>query len=528
MISKGLSLRRLNSLNNISQHGNESRGVVNDTSSSKMAWLEATTLDRNFERKHSNTVMMTKDISETTATANAPIKRVPAESFVNLITARNFDRIIEVLSNKRYRKSELFSWVLYDIPRKNMVLHFILPYQPPVEIVHVIATMLLVKAKADIKKIKQKRPNLDFCNELLAIAPAVTVDCAGRVPLHVAVSNGCDVQIIFQLLKAYSDETCTKNTAMCRDYSGRLPLHYACFNLKGIRNFDSSLLSNRECHSVTNKKGGNGWGFVLHGSHSFNTKLQKENTYKVVEALLLAYPEAVMVRDDEGRRPIDIARGNKADALILQLLQDCARRQRRMQDSFYNRCSSRQLSTNPTFNVKEQYNLQNQWMTDTENSDYSVVDLIITVNLDGTDSVSTLGSYCADSSTCTEKQSNKRHDEPTSIVITEESFFSTKDEYVNVVEYNRTDNISGSVCCSTGRSIFSSSTASVPSQSIEVAMTPQSLKSASTRSLPSHSLSSSYNRYLCRHRHHNESSISDAACSSTYQTRLISDTQVEC
>jgi hypothetical protein len=474
--------------------------------------------------------MATKDISETTTTTNdTTIKRLPPESFVYLVTSRNFDRIIAILTNKRYRRSELLFWILCAIPHKNLVLHYILPYQPPVEIVHVIIRMLLQKTKSDIEKMKRKRPNLPYNEELLAIAPESTIDSVGHVPLHVAASNGCDVQIIYQLLKAQSDDKSSRNNAMCRDYSDRLPLHSVCCNLKGVRNFDSNLLSNKDSHNSAQKKGGGGWGFTLHGSQSYNSKMQKENMYKVVEALLLAYPEAVMLRDSEGKRPIDIARSNKADTSILQLLQDFARKQRRIQDSVYKpSCNLRQSMIQSAFNHNEQYNSpmdENHWKA--ENTNGKLLDLVITVGIDGSDSVSTLGSFYA------EKDVSESMHQSHIIAAVGDTIISPGGDNFNLENNELQYHIERGTTVNNGSECFSKavsmSIATATTRPNTITLTPTRTRtSVPTGSIAVQSMSSSSHYYANYNNSHNPSSISDTACSSIYHTRLISDTQVEC
>jgi hypothetical protein len=581
MLSKGLSLRRLNNSYHGHQQGEESGGGVSDGPTSKMNWMEPTAPLRHAERRRQNEVnnnMIVRDLSEqaVAVASDAPIKRIPGDSFVTLVKSRNFDRIIEILSDRSFRKSELFYWVSFEIPKKNLVLHHILPFQPPVELVSAIASMLMHKIKSDVVNMKQKRQCLDYSEDLLAIAPEQTVDNAGQVPLHVAANNGCDVQIINCLMKTDSDNTSSsKNAAMCRDYSDRFPLHCACSNVKGVRNFDTNLLTTSDHNSSSNKKGGSGWGFALHSSYASTIKNQKENMHKVIEALLGAYPEAVMARDGDGNRPIDIARVNKADTTILHLLQDCARKQRRIQYSAYaidlNRQSNyRQLSSNQHYhntsmNKNDQYINPNvgstnkcmneqQWPADTENRTRKIIDFLITVNNDDADSVSSLGSCDNDWSTSAEKSGMNCHHPSVSVGGAEESVVSTEEMSFNVgscryssihqlsqngndqellerdgLTFNHSRAIASSVCYSKARSFKSATVGTTNTRTNTGSMTPQSVKpTIQNCSQAALSITSSVSNQQHYHSRHAESSTTATTNSAPYHSRLISDTLLEC
>jgi hypothetical protein len=83
---------------------------------------------------------------------------------------------------------------------------------------------------------------------------------------------------------------------MTCDSYGKLPLHYACGNPRG-----TSKVSSFFVFSSSNKKG-------------------IDNMIQIIECLLHAYPRGVIVKDEFGKTPVDIATENRADPRIIQLL----------------------------------------------------------------------------------------------------------------------------------------------------------------------------------------------------------------
>jgi ankyrin repeat protein len=151
------------------------------------------------------------------------------------------------------------------------VLHKILKYQPPIEIVHLLILRLAEKSNIAV--------------------PEELKDATGRTPLHVAVANGCHATVIHRLLNGVSRVM----PAVTKDNDDRLPFHLACLN---------------EACGVTSTK----------RQSKQPTPEEVNNMVQVVYLLLSAYPVAAAIRDSNGDAPLDLARRNGADRRILRAL----------------------------------------------------------------------------------------------------------------------------------------------------------------------------------------------------------------
>mmetsp|Transcript_29658 Transcript_29658/g.48942 ORF Transcript_29658/g.48942 Transcript_29658/m.48942 type:complete len:250 (+) Transcript_29658:190-939(+) len=134
-----------------------------------------------------------------------------------------------------------------------------------------------------------------------------------RYPLHIACEAEASLhsyKVIKTLLEASPD------LAMVRDKSGRLPLHHAISN-KAKLNVIAALLESSANMAAT-QPDGKGW-YPLHLACS------REVPYAIVQALVVAWPGAVLKKVGAGRTtPIDILHaGNAGDKQsILVLLQN--------------------------------------------------------------------------------------------------------------------------------------------------------------------------------------------------------------
>jgi hypothetical protein len=157
------------------------------------------------------------------------------------------------------------------------ILHKILQYQPPVEIVHLLILRLAEKSSIAV--------------------PEELKDTEGRTTLHVAVAHGCHAAVIHRLLNGVSRVI----PAVTKDDDDRLPLHLACLN--------------KACGETLVKQ-----------QSKQPTPEDVNNMVQVVSLLLSAYPVAAAIRDSNGDTPLDLARRNGADSRILRALTICAER----------------------------------------------------------------------------------------------------------------------------------------------------------------------------------------------------------
>jgi hypothetical protein len=201
-------------------------------------------------------------------------------SLLQLAKVRRFDLIADVLSNKS--DEDVFAWIddcsLSKDGASGMqtfkgetILHLIMLYQPPVEVVCIL-----------IQRMMQKRPDT---------VPEAATDLLSRTPLHIAVMNDCEVAVIERLLSG----TVTLVPAVAKDSQQRLPLHWACIRPKSKDYWWQSCAARLR---------------------------DSENTIRVIETLLDAYPHAVHVQDQTGMTPLDLAIVNFSHPYVLRLLDD--------------------------------------------------------------------------------------------------------------------------------------------------------------------------------------------------------------
>lgn len=201
-------------------------------------------------------------------------------SLLHLAKQRRFDKIEELLSFSSPQR--ISNWIDsgsfcgavsmgLQAFKGETILHLIMVYQPTVEVVD-----LLIKAMTR----KDAR-----------VVPEAVTDIQGRTPLTVAVIHNCDVSVIRRLLNGVT----TIVPAVTKDTWQRLPLHWACTHESTVSKPSWSIL----CHA--NSKG-------------------YDNMIKIIEALLKAYPYAVVVKDVAGMTPLDIAVNKFADPYVQQIL----------------------------------------------------------------------------------------------------------------------------------------------------------------------------------------------------------------
>jgi Ankyrin repeats (3 copies) len=145
-------------------------------------------------------------------------------------------------------------------------LHLILMHRPPVELVDLLCLKL-----TQLKGIPYPE---DFC------------DLNGMNPLHLAVANGCDIEVVRRLLSGGASEL----PALTLDHYGRLPLHWACTNVK------------------------------RHGTFFITSKKELDNTVKNAYILIRAFSNAKLYKDEHNQTPMDLALEHKVDERIIAAL----------------------------------------------------------------------------------------------------------------------------------------------------------------------------------------------------------------
>jgi hypothetical protein len=151
-------------------------------------------------------------------------------------------------------------------------LQLVMAYRPPVILVD-----LLIR--------RSREHNSSHC-------PEDSIDMQGRTPLHAAVQHGCSFETCKRLM---GDNL----PVVMKDQMDRTPLHYACIASTGYSGTKFS------CQYRENQ------------SMAFS---DVDNSYRIISALVSAYPEATMIADIYGKTPIILAKENGADNRIITLL----------------------------------------------------------------------------------------------------------------------------------------------------------------------------------------------------------------
>lgn len=158
-------------------------------------------------------------------------------------------------------------------------LQLVMAYRPPVALVD-----LLIRRCGE--------HNLNHC-------PEDSIDMQGRTPLHAAVQHGCSFETCERLM---GDNL----PVIMKDQMDRTPLHYACMNARKVR---VTNLLNRSRQRMKRSE-----------RNQSSSASEEENSYKIIFALLTAYPEATIIADIYGKTPIMLATENRANDRVVSLL----------------------------------------------------------------------------------------------------------------------------------------------------------------------------------------------------------------
>lgn len=191
-----------------------------------------------------------------------------------LAKQKKFKRIETILTFMKLQA--LAIWLEDFRPVKNLaglqetgngttMLHMIMEYRPPATLVNLLI-------------LKLSELHNGFVSE-------DATDVRGRTALHLAVQYCCDSSVIERLVSGLMSFA----PAATKDFSGRLPLHWACENPRGLKT--------------------KGWRLLSCGDQSE----QCINMSEIIELLLKVYPHAVTVKDCKGRTPLNLALENGAD-----------------------------------------------------------------------------------------------------------------------------------------------------------------------------------------------------------------------
>jgi hypothetical protein len=179
--------------------------------------------------------------------------------------------------------------------QQESVLHLILKYDPPVEIID-----LLIQRMKEYNCFVDGSSNEDNSS----ITPEVIVDTKGRTPLHVAASVGSSYDIVLRLVGCGTHHDLSVCPAFLKDSMKRFALHWACTN-------PSTVEVSRSCLNL--------------GAKGTSRSPDNYNLLKVIQLLVQINPEAVIEKDINGETSIDIAKKNLVKDEILRVLEKVAK-----------------------------------------------------------------------------------------------------------------------------------------------------------------------------------------------------------
>ena len=127
-------------------------------------------------------------------------------------------------------------------------------------------------------------------------------DKDGCWPLHYACKhkNGQRLKVIETLLKEF------RGAAMIQDREGRLPLHCACESRQSFEVIKTLIEGNED---GTRVRDNNGLKALQYYGKNDETPLHlacKKNDFKMMEALIFAYPDALSAKNEKGNSPFEL------------------------------------------------------------------------------------------------------------------------------------------------------------------------------------------------------------------------------
>lgn len=269
---------------------------------------------QSYRRMNERSLSMSQLFNSLSSSANSVNHKDKIENellqvpFLQLAKDGEYDHILFVLRNDEIDLQEWLDVSSCIIPKSSKscinisllnsfkgetILHSVLQYQPPVEVIDLLIHRL----------------NVD--NESMNFSPEFAVDVRGRTPLHLATSLGCDIDIIRRLLQN------NQKAVFMQDSWKRYPIHLACMNPKpSFRSSTNSSLC----------------GCLLPSSNESRVEVNRgqnneSNLCNVIELLLHIHPMAIITQDRDGYTPIDIAERSGLGKSIMYILHQAKKEQ---------------------------------------------------------------------------------------------------------------------------------------------------------------------------------------------------------
>jgi hypothetical protein len=166
------------------------------------------------------------------------------------------------------------------------------------------------------------------------------------LPIHSACARQPPENLMNELLSAY------RHGAQCRDDQGMLPLHYACGNQASTETIRLLILAYPDGATIADPNGMLPLHYIAQWGPS---------SMEAVEALLFAHRNALKVRDNEDKTPMDLAReGEYSEMERQQVIQVLQKFSQPSQDSASTLTPGTNASSYPAMNMSHQSNPRQQ------------------------------------------------------------------------------------------------------------------------------------------------------------------------
>jgi Ankyrin repeats (3 copies) len=246
-------------------------------------------------------------------------------SFQQLVERRQFDKIRIILQKEH--EDDLHYWLFgRTIPNDNDSTEMYSEYRsddgldddedgPPLD--HESPLHLLVatvRPPVDVVQIL-----IQSMADIFKNVPEDMTDVNGQTPLHVVAKLAGRSELVRLLAK-------NSTAALMQDVFDRCPLHWACTHPY------QEMPKAGAAAAVAPKRNKPKWLALLlcqskgekedaHLSSKLTHTIDNDEMVLTVDTLLRAYPEATLLRDQNGQTPLDLATENGADERILSLLE---------------------------------------------------------------------------------------------------------------------------------------------------------------------------------------------------------------
>ena len=272
-------------------------GVVVDanTDCSKWPTLASLAQQRNFSEMHS---LLMKDCE--TEAVKRWLNAIPTSDSTSATSSATSLATISPLEPSRDELGDAHAENNDDtIGRFQPALHYLLEFQPPLNIVERVIEILGPR-----------------------VVPEDSVDAAGQTPLHKACLYQCDSSVVARLTHGNGRYVSAYRTT--DGERGRTPLHCACAVLPST-SVAADAANYEDENSSSNHMDPAAAASAPQDPDEASLCDPTEdffNAFETLAILLNAFPAAVHLRDASGLTPLDCAREQRADAALLRLLEE--------------------------------------------------------------------------------------------------------------------------------------------------------------------------------------------------------------